>query len=310
MLDTLPFKDNESWDEYFSLFTNRHYPRWMMTNAWSKMVTSAYPCESSRIELNKHRITVQNVKVMQQAKKSGTLEIIPTTIHSFSDDKAEVMLTNGMKKDVDICLLATGYKTSYPFLGQSALGNVQLSQLILHRHIIPVDPSLLGLTFIGTTGIQGGGFCQMEAEARWLLHQIASNRLSRREEHQKLVRNAGLNAIIWNDNKRRPSFVVTETLACDMGCEPQVLFSAFFSPFPWRRRVSLAAAFGPWLPHLYRLRGPHAKRRQAERIIVECAEDVRGRRFSALLLAVNIAHVLVLGAAACGLFVWVKRMLS
>lgn len=279
-----------------------------MRNLWYNMITPLYRGGNSGLDFSRDRFTVQDIEFIEQARKNRKLEILGTTIRYFSDENSKVELANGMILDIDICVMATGYKTAYPFLGPSSLGETKLSDLVLFRDMIPVDSSLLGLLFMYTTGFSGGGFCQMEAEARWLTHQIASNRLSSKQEHRRLVENSTWCGIIFNQGRKRSSFVITEGLARDMGCEPRLLFPAVFSLFPWRRRVALAVALGPWLPHLYRLRGPHAKPQQVESIVVQCARDRRGLSFGIVVAAVDIAHCLFLAGAVFSFFLCLKRL--
>ncbi len=306
-MKNFPFSPSVTWDECFSLFSYRYYPSWMEYSSISKMICSAYS-SNSVMDLAKDRITLQDPLILDHAIRTGQLEILPTSIQRFSEDKPEVVLLNGDTRAVDICVMGTGYRTKYPFLGTRALGPMEVSDLELHRGIVPVDPSLLGLTFLYTTGLIGGGFCPPEMEARWLVHQIANERLSSKENHQLLVSNAQWNAPIFNHGIKRSAFGVTESLARDLGCEPHFLLAAFFSPFPRRRRLGLAVAFGPWLPQLYRLRGPHAKPREVEDIIISSARCVRGWKFDALAIAVDITHTIVLGSGLFSLFVWVRRL--
>lgn len=309
MLRTAPFCKTVTYDECFSLFSYRYYTSGMMRKLWSKMAVSIHRCDNSGVNFNRDRFSVLNKEVIDKAIKSGQLEIFPTTIANFVEGKPQVLLGNGETREVDVCIMATGYKTTFPYLGTGALGDKKMSELVLYRKMIPVDPSLLGLSFIYTTAVSNGGFCEMEAEARWLAHQIANGKLKSEEDQKELVADSTWHSPLVDPGHKRSAFNITENLALDMSCEPRVLMSAFLSPSPWRRRVGLAALFGLWLPHLYRLRGPHAAPKAVEDVIVRCARESRGWWFSALVFSVDVGHALVLGSAACGLFLWTSKRL-
>lgn len=91
------------------------------------MVAFAYRHdEKSGVDVFRDRFTVQDTDVVAHAIRKGQLEIVPASIRSFAEDLAQVELSDGTIKQVDVCLLGTGYKTTYPFLGRKALGEMQV----------------------------------------------------------------------------------------------------------------------------------------------------------------------------------------
>src|SRR5690606_20263033 len=85
---------------------------------------------------------------------------------------AEVAFDDGSVEPFDAIVMATGYRTSFPFLDRSVF-EVRDNEVSLYRRILP--PDLPGLYFAGLVQPIGPTIPLVEVQARWLAAVLAGD---------------------------------------------------------------------------------------------------------------------------------------
>lgn len=94
-----------------------------------------------------------------------------------------ITLENGEQLEVDIVILATGWRTDYSFLGEEQLHKLNIEQdgFYLYRHMI--NPDLPNLVFLGCNAVTYEAIVTYNLQARWLAELLnGRHRLPERDE--------------------------------------------------------------------------------------------------------------------------------
>jgi len=98
--------------------------------------------------------------------RKGVINAIRGEIETFTE--TGIKLDNGEELQVDVVILATGWRTDYSFLGEEQLAklNIEEDGYYLYRHMI--NPDLPNLVFLGCNAITYEAITTYNLQARWL----------------------------------------------------------------------------------------------------------------------------------------------
>lgn len=186
-------------------------------------------------------------------------------------DGQAAIFSDGHREEVDVIIMATGYRLELPFFSKAAQELVELDPedllqpAILHESVW--RPELPRLAFVGL--YRGPYFAAMELQARWACG-VFSGRLPPPSLEEL---EAGLDAEREvREQRPRPQFPhgdyvgMTEALAQRIGVHPTDILADEAHP------LHSLLFEGPLLPFHYRLAGFGAQPALAEAAIRECAQ--------------------------------------
>ncbi|GFT88498.1 dimethylaniline monooxygenase 5 [Nephila pilipes] len=207
----------------------------------------------------KHRIWSQHPTVSDALPiklLSGTV-VTRGAIKHFTR-KGVVFEEEQEETEVDVVILATGYKVKFPFLDDDILP-VRDNKVRLYKFIYPPDLPHATLAILGLVQPSGPGFPVSEMQARWVA-RIMSGKLNL---PSKEVMNSEIDKKLEYMSKRyvnsqRHTLEVDfisyqDELAEQMGVKPDFFKMAVTDP-----KLFWALFTGPSLPYQYRLQGPHS----------------------------------------------------
>ncbi|KAK3594327.1 hypothetical protein CHS0354_024263 [Potamilus streckersoni] len=168
-----------------------------------------------------------------------------------------VIFEDGSKaEDIDVVILGTGYKYSFPFLDDSIV-KVEGHFSYLYKLVFPVDLKPCSLAVIGLVQPFGPLPPVLEMQARWAARVFAETcTLPPPRKRQEVVKK-------WRDYLRKtyvdsPRYSLQiyfikymDELAGFIGCRPRLWKLLFENPKLWYHVV-----FGPSSPQQWRLEGP------------------------------------------------------
>ncbi len=108
--------------------------------------------------------------------KDGQIEV-RRDISRFADD--EVVFTDGERTKTDVVIYATGYRISFPFLGESLFAP-DVNRVDLYKQVVPVD--IPGLYFVGLIQPVGALPPLAEQQARWVAQLLDGSSLPSKGE--------------------------------------------------------------------------------------------------------------------------------
>ncbi|GFT18959.1 dimethylaniline monooxygenase 5 [Trichonephila clavipes] len=206
----------------------------------------------------KHRIWSQHPTVsdLLPIKLLSGRVAIRGVIKHFTN-KGVVFEGEQQETEVDVVILATGYKVKFPFLSEDILSVVD-NKVRLYKFIYPPDLPHPTLAILGLVQPSGPGFPIFEMQSRWV-SRIMSGKLNL---PSKELMNTDINKKLEYMRKRyvnspRHTLEVDfisyqDELAEQIGAKPNFLKMAIMDP-----KLFWALFTGPCLPYQYRLQGPH-----------------------------------------------------
>ncbi|KAG8436657.1 hypothetical protein GDO86_007668 [Hymenochirus boettgeri] len=185
---------------------------------------------------------------------SGSVVVKPG-IKRFTENSAH--FEDGTKIDnLDVVILATGYKYSFPFLDESVV-KVDDSKGFLYKKIIPLDLEKPTLAIIGIIQHVGPAMVSAELQSWWAtrLFKGLIKLPSAAEMKEELSRDEKLR-LRWfataKNNCRRTEYIqYLDEIAAQIGIKPN-LFKLFITD----PVLAMKVLFGPCNAYQYRLTGP------------------------------------------------------
>lgn len=174
-----------------------------------------------------------------------------------------VHFTDGSKEEnVDTIMLCTGYRDDFPFL-DSTIKVDAIRSLYKHAFHPDIGPSLAWVGFVrpGTGGVPA---CSEVLARYWALLLSNKRKLPDDWKERTLKEKAVEENLIYLGHVKTLVFWgdYMESLGNHIGCQPILIRQFFKNPFLWARLY-----YGSLVPFQFRLRGPHAKREFAEKVI-------------------------------------------
>lgn len=160
--------------------------------------------------------------------------------------------------EVDVVILATGYRIKFPFLGDDILKVVD-NKVQLYKFIYPPDLPHPTLAILGLIQPSGPGFPCGEMQCRWTARMMSGHlKLPSKEvmyaDIQKKLEYIKKRFVDSPRHTLQVDFIgYQDELAAEIGCKPNLL-KYLFTDY----KLFHALMFGPSLPYQYRLQGPHS----------------------------------------------------
>jgi dimethylaniline monooxygenase (N-oxide forming) len=180
---------------------------------------------------------------------------IKSNIEKFTEDGA-IFDDGSVLDNIDVVVLATGFKYSFPFLDDSIF-EVDNHFPYLYELVFPVDPQQSTLAVVGLVQPFGGLPPILEIQARWACMVFTGkctlpNPLERRrvvEERRQFLKTKYVDSPRYSLQVYFIAYI--DKIASKIGCKPNLLKYFFTDPKLWYKIY-----FGPATPPQWRLCGP------------------------------------------------------